>query len=76
VLPSIRCLHLIPVESRDDLVLLVMRRVCEGVDVGCQACGGGCVYAGHVMIDAGLLRCILDRLFYEVDEFAQCLERL
>jgi hypothetical protein len=29
-------LRLIPVESRDDLVLLVVRRVCERVDVGSQ----------------------------------------
>jgi hypothetical protein len=62
-------------------VLLVVRRVCEGVDVGRQAGRRGSIYAGDMVVDANLLRRGLDRLLYEVDEvwraqFAQGLEGL
>jgi hypothetical protein len=62
-------------------VLLVVRRVGEGVDIGGQAGRRGGVYAGDMVVYADLLGGRLDGLFYEVDEvwraqFAQCLERL
>jgi hypothetical protein len=62
-------------------VLLVVRRVCEGVDVGRQTGRRGSIYTGDMVVDANLLRRGLDRLLYEVDEvwraqFAQGLEGL
>jgi hypothetical protein len=80
-LPHIPRLRLIPVESGDDLVLLVVRGVGEGVDVGGQACRRRCVYARDMVVHANLLRGRLDGLLYEVDEvwraeFAERLEGL
>jgi len=46
---------LIPVQPGDDLVLLVVRGVGEGVDVGGQAGGRGGVYAGDMVVHADLL---------------------
>jgi hypothetical protein len=62
-------------------VLLVVRGVGEGVDVGGQACRRRCVYARDMVVHANLLRGRLDGLLYEVDEvwraeFAERLEGL
>jgi hypothetical protein len=80
-LPHVPRLRLIPVESGDDLVLLVVLRVGEGVDVGGQACRRRSVYARDMVVYADLLRRRLDGLLYEVDEvwraeLAECLQGL
>jgi hypothetical protein len=69
------------VQPRDDLVLLVVQRIGERVDVGGETGRRRGVDARDVVIDAALLGRRLDGLLYEVDEvgraqFAQCLERL
>lgn len=71
----------IPVEARDDLGLLVVGRVGEGVDVGGQAGRGRGVDARDVVVDARLPGRRLEGLLDEVDqvgraELAQRLERL
>jgi hypothetical protein len=80
-LRHVPCLCLVPVEARDDLVLLVVRRVCEGIDVGSQACRRRSVYARDMVVYANLLCRRLDGLLYEVHEiwrakFAERLEGL
>lgn len=75
-------MRLIPVEPGDDLVLLVVGGVREGVDVGGKAGRRGSVDARDVVVDADLLGGRLDGLLlYEVDQvgrakLAQCLQRL
>ena len=44
----------VPVETRNDFRRFIVGRVGEGVDVGCQTRGGGCIDAGHMMVDAEL----------------------
>jgi hypothetical protein len=75
------CLRRIPVESRNDLVLLVVWGVCERVDIGGQACRRGCVFARDMVVHTNLLGRRFDGLLYEVDQiwraqFAQGLEGL
>lgn len=60
-------------------MLFVVRRIGEGVDVGCQAGRRGGIYAGDMVVNANLLSSGLDGLFYEVHqiwraEFAERLE--
>jgi hypothetical protein len=45
----------LPVQPGDNFVLLVVRRVCEGVDVRGKAGRRGSVYAGYVVVDANLI---------------------
>lgn len=46
-------IHL-PIDSRCDLVQLIVGRVGQGVDVGSQAGRGGCVDAGDMVVYAYL----------------------
>ena len=71
----------VPVQAGDDLVLLVVGRVGEGVDVGGEAGRRRGVYAADMVVDADLLGGRLDGLLDEVDqvggaELTQRLQRL
>ena len=71
----------LPVQPRHDLVLLVVGRVGQRVDVRGQAGRGRGVNAGDMVVYAELLRRRLDRLLDQMHEvwwaeFAQRLQRL
>ena len=56
-------IHL-PVYSRCDFVQLIVWRIGQGVDIGCQAGGGGCIDAGDMVVYAYLCQVLARGSFY------------